>query len=128
MTGRGDPSLEPYASGSILDFAITILLALLGMVLFLYLVTSDGASGVRLRRAALLRGDAMEGESHGSPQEREQPRPSCDTRNRALVVLGGSREPHNGQLSAEAALNYLGWVLRYLRPQTTVPLATVAVA
>lgn len=43
--GRGDPSLEPYASGSMLDFTITILLALLGMVLYLYLVTSDGASG-----------------------------------------------------------------------------------
>lgn len=62
-----------------LDFAITSLLALLGMVLYLYLVTSDGASGVRLRRATLLRGDARKGESHGSSQEREQTRPSCGT-------------------------------------------------
>lgn len=77
--GRGDPGLEPYASGSMLDFAITILLALLGMVLYLYLVTSNGASGVHLRRAARLGGDARDGESHGSSQEREPTRPSCAT-------------------------------------------------
>lgn len=80
-------------------------------------------------RVARLRGGAREGESRGSAQEHEPPCVCAlsdppilrDTGSLALLVLGGFRKPHSVLLSSEAALNYLGWVLRYLTSSNHSP-------